>query len=709
MKLSDLRRASIVTFNAGRIGAVKAEPYDAEFEAFAGDGTWASAEDFVRDLLLKRCTRADSEDPVCEDDLADLSDDELHDTADAFLDTAGRWFQPRYVASGEGRRRRIRLRKESEAYDMAKAPGETGSARLLRILRDHVKDRQDSRQLMLQPSLATSMLMDDLTGSSIEAAMRQVGGMTDFPLGAMGALSRLDGRYDAAMGTSAAAGFGAQIASLNADPFGLAGLSRKDSVASTLAAYDSLARYPNIGGALDAVLGADRLASAAAGRLHTPLDDMSARSATSVAIRSTAGGLFGGNPAGFNDVQGAGHTIADVMKSTFAGSADVISEYLGVARSAHAAMVAATGGEAAGSKGADLFFSSSSAAADVAKAIAIGSPPVPPGILGLDRSAQSAIDAATGRSAMSALNIQSALGLDRIAAEKASSSFGGVGSSLSAIGLAAGDRNLGAIEGLRRTTEGILAHEARLASVINHEFGLGISGSYQTLLKTADRVRELASDRSIFPPGYQLAAFAGLHDVSLGGAAADILRRYGERPAAAPIFARAMAGATVFDDPASGAEATERLKELAAFIVEALPKQPDPIVRIGFFNLLMLVLTIIGTAAGVWSAIGAADAPTAADLKTNTEEIRGLRADLDARERKRAEEDRRIRHVNGPAPLRLKPNGKSPAIKRVYSDQMVRVIDERGSWLLVEVMDYQSDAVTCGWLNRNWVRLRPRR
>lgn len=70
-------------------------------------------------------------------------------------------------------------------------------------------------------------------------------------------------------------------------------------------------------------------------------------------------------------------------------------------------------------------------------------------------------------------------------------------------------------------------------------------------------------------------------------------------------------------------------------------------------------------------------------------------------------EDRAIRYLVEHAWLRAAPTRDGMRIRRVYPDQIVRVLDESGNWLKVEVYDYSGDVPIVGWMNRRVLRVRP--
>lgn len=578
LKISDLERMFEVDFAAGVFGLARSKAFSGDFDIWMRQGLedrlWPDGASFVCDLLRQSRRSTDGHE-FDEAAISGLDHSQLNEIADAFLAATGSYFHPAHIATGDGRRRRVRRRTESEVYEVAKSEGEGGADRLLRVLRDHAQDRRDSMTMMLQPSQSIIDLMDSVNGSSLGAVHGQAGAantytsllhqersahdrMMEAVTGARSAKRVTDAvlgvghnlAMEAAIGRGPNRSFGQLLTRPDLDGLGLAGAALKADRGSVLSAFQSLAQYPDLGPTLAFGLRAETSAAQAVAAAFT------------------------------------GRTIGHLN-------------------------------------------------------------PYEP---------------------------------------------------------------LAASERLMKDYSGFLSSQSRFASTVDRYFGLNLSDPFRSMLLTAERAQDFAAGRSVFPPGFQLTAVAGLADIAVGGAAADVLRRYGDQPGTAPIFAAAMSSATAFDDGVVAPSiSAERLEALAALIVEALPLESDPVRRMGFVEILTLVLAIISAAAGVGSFIADVGSSTSAELAAVPAEILNLRADLDAQERKRAQDDRSLRYVSRRSPLRLEPAAVATIVRRVYPDQILRVIGEQGSWLLVEVMDYQGDGVTRGWLNRSSARVRPAR
>jgi hypothetical protein len=85
---------------------------------------------------------------------------------------------------------------------------------------------------------------------------------------------------------------------------------------------------------------------------------------------------------------------------------------------------------------------------------------------------------------------------------------------------------------------GILADPITFAQAINRQYDLGI---HSKIIKTIQAFQEGAAiaeaSRSMFPPGFQLAAAMGLENARVRGLTADVLKNYGNPAEGTPVFA----------------------------------------------------------------------------------------------------------------------------------------------------------------------------
>lgn len=265
-----------------------------------------------------------------------------------------------------------------------------------------------------------------------------------------------------------------------------------------------------------------------------------------------------------------------------------------------------------------------------------------------------------------------------------------------------------------------LADQFGFAEVTNRQFGLGITSSAIAAARAIGETQSVAElARSAFPPGYQLAAALGLQSTFARGLAADILRSYGESSDRSSTFGLAMGSATLADaEEFSDGEGAEYLTDAAARLIKLAENERDPI-QLGAINaVLMFILALVGAAASLGGLYYAREqvtlargeaAPSASDreLAKVIREVSENQLALAQAQREQVTRDRNIRYVHDRSVLRVDPNGDAPTIRLVYPDQLLRVVDERGDWLMVDVYDYQSDIPVRGWISRRRVKLRP--
>jgi hypothetical protein len=216
---------------------------------------------------------------------------------------------------------------------------------------------------------------------------------------------------------------------------------------------------------------------------------------------------------------------------------------------------------------------------------------------------------------------------------------------------------------------------------------------------------------SMFPPGFQVTATLGVAGPLSRGAVADVLHHYGEEPSPEqPVFGGALeATARIDAGPDGRRELIAWFERFAAMAMAAVRNEADVIRRAGLLVLLGLVFQAVSTWNDVFD-----DGATSADvaqvterLDTAAKEMGALRSEVAGLRADRADESLRIRFVHSRAPLRREPHREAPLMRHVYPDQRLRVIDERGDWVLAEVFNYHGETLERGWIARARLRQRP--
>lgn len=203
------------TFSVAELGSFKVDAASGDFlrwfEAWTAETDGPDGAALVRALLLTQatCTSFSPERLLSEAEVEALPPEQLDEVAFRLLETTGRLFEPSLIESSRrGAKRRVRVRRDNERYDMSLRSNEGQCDRLLRVLRDSVQDHKDHNRLLFQgtdieemtkaASLAAMYdpyaqqhlrMLDDMRGS---AASR---------LGAQFAYDALKDRSLAALGT----------------------------------------------------------------------------------------------------------------------------------------------------------------------------------------------------------------------------------------------------------------------------------------------------------------------------------------------------------------------------------------------------------------------------------------------------------------------------------------------------------------------------
>jgi hypothetical protein len=576
---TNLAHLSWIEFTPPGLGPVKVEALSGDFTDWIGKGlernAWPDGREFMRDLLATQARSQENAPPLGTQATALLSDDDLDTAASLFLAATGVYFRPKYIAGGEGHRRKIRKRGDAEAYDMAATEGETEADRLLRIISAWTQDRSDFNTMIHdRAGLATHDLLrakaEVLGISKIFEQQRQLAALANpYPDLTAAVRSLRSPAYDRISEIAAAS-------------------------KAMIEPFESLTRLSSAGVFAEIQAQRARIGDLAAFKLPTALETLAQRQV----------------------YPNIGASLISMLKTE-----------------------------------SDLFASTRALTDGLGKASALRS-----------------------------------LGLD------------------------------------------VLADQMKFASAISRQFDVRLPATTLAAigaLQGAVGAAEAARQASMFPPGFQMAAALGLEARAGRGLVADVLHRYGEETPQAPVFAGVLDSTAIFDDEAlTSGEAVSFLQRVAGALLALIQNERDILVRGGMTNVLIMICTLISGYVGLRAlevseqslevarqaetrAAAAPANPAHDDLALILKESQATRTAFEAERRDRANTRERIRYVHDRTPLRAEPKGQGLLIRHVYPDQLLRVIDEQGEWLKVEVFDYQNDATTRGWISRQRVRANP--
>lgn len=205
-------------------------------------------------------------------------------------------------------------------------------------------------------------------------------------------------------------------------------------------------------------------------------------------------------------------------------------------------------------------------------------------------------------------------------------------------------------------------------------------------------------------PGFQATVVAGLDGVAARGASAAVLVHYGE-DLDAPVFAAVMSGVTALDE-ADEAARLDRLEaalaRLAELVAEVLRRENRPITFTGVMTMVGTLMSVI--AVGIaWMAYQGDEAgrrgPDTAAVIAKLDELKAAQPPV--------RDQRDLRFVHDKAWLRTAPDAKAPAIRAIYPDQPLQVLEAKDAWAKVEAYDYASDRPLVGWISRRRLRIHP--
>ncbi|HEX8443938.1 MAG TPA: SH3 domain-containing protein [Allosphingosinicella sp.] len=206
-------------------------------------------------------------------------------------------------------------------------------------------------------------------------------------------------------------------------------------------------------------------------------------------------------------------------------------------------------------------------------------------------------------------------------------------------------------------------------------------------------------------PGYEAVATVALEGLAGPGAAAELLRRYGEE-GQAPILEAVRQTVIQLDAEDAGFETFMSAYEAAwTAIMQAIASTPDLIRKPAFAVWLGVLISVGALALSGYQVFGPPPVEITSRMDRTNDELRGINDKLETESRS-DEAARHIRYVETVVNLRVEPDVRALSIRFVYPDQWVRVLETRGEWAKVEVFDYGTDAPVTGWVSRRYLRNR---
>lgn len=228
---------------------------------------------------------------------------------------------------------------------------------------------------------------------------------------------------------------------------------------------------------------------------------------------------------------------------------------------------------------------------------------------------------------------------------------------------------------------------------------IGLSGLTELGALTRG-VSDLQTSWALARPGAVLTGDAVLAGLAGFGAGAAVLGHYDELLPGEQALGRVLDDLRLLDDgeitPEDFAHRVHGAIDAIAPLLQAL----DRLGSHGSINLLALLIAVMAL------FVGQADGPAQVDPAVIAAERAAVtRLDeliaLQERSLEEKQDARAYRHVLRKTTLRLEPVAGAQAIRTIFPDELIRIVDANGHWAKVEVTDYASDQLTVGWIARS--------
>nr|WP_321358917.1 SH3 domain-containing protein [uncultured Hyphomonas sp.] len=200
-------------------------------------------------------------------------------------------------------------------------------------------------------------------------------------------------------------------------------------------------------------------------------------------------------------------------------------------------------------------------------------------------------------------------------------------------------------------------------------------------------------------PGFNAAAIVGLERMASRAAISELLFAYeglGE-PDAGDDLREALDAVQTLDTENAEEVASEAAIAYASRFTDAASIRRPLLQR----EISADWVAVVISAAALWYASQSPNHEDNARLET---EIRGVRTILEQERADRADELASIRRLTARYNLRAAQNTDAAIIAEIQPDQLVRVLEQDGDWVRVEVIPYAGGDPLEGWMHRGGLR-----
>jgi len=95
------------------------------------------------------------------------------------------------------------------------------------------------------------------------------------------------------------------------------------------------------------------------------------------------------------------------------------------------------------------------------------------------------------------------------------------------------------------------------------------------------------------------------------------------------------------------------------------------------------------------------------ELNVTVDRIEKSASDISENLTRKVRDQHTVRYLHKDAVIRTEPHKEAQMRRYIYPDQLIRVVNTRGHWAEVEILDYRTEKPERGWIARSQLRIEP--